>query len=169
MEIFIGAIVLATAIVVTAWQIVTGLKRAEAERRRDRQLSIATLFAPALGQVQDDPKALLTWQPLATTLRKQFPEEFAALDAAAGSRFPFSTDVVAAAHARWTTEWLAWERTHDATYKMKAAQVQQELQGGADTTAARARLDAIEHEKLDTYQRRYEHYIRAAKALQALS
>ena len=52
---------------------------------------------------------------------------------------------------------------------MKAAEVQQQLQGGADTTAARARLDAIEHEKLDTYQRRYEDYIRVAKALQALS
>ena len=169
MEIFIGAIVIAVAIVVAAGQIVTELKRGGAERSRDRQVSIAALFAPALGQVQDDPKALLTWQPLAATLRKQFPQEFAALDAAAGSKFPFSNDVIAAAHARWTTEWLAWERTHDATYKMKAAEVQQELQGGADTTAARARLDAIEHEKLDTYQRRYEHYIRVAKALQALS
>ena len=169
MEVIIGAIVLATAIVVTAGQIVTKLKRSEAERHRDRQLSIATLFAPAFGQVQDDPKALLTWQPLATTLRKQFPEEFAALDAAAGSKFPFSNDVIAAAHARWTTEWLAWERTHDATYKLKAAELQQELKGSADTTATRARLDAIEHEKLDTYQRRYEHYIRVAKALQALS
>jgi hypothetical protein len=167
--IFLGAIIVAVAIIVTAGQIVTELKSGGEERRRDRQLSIAALFAPALGQVQDDPKALLTWQPLATTLRKQFPAEFSALDAAAGSTFPFGKDVITAAHAKWTTQWLAWERTHDTTYKMKAAEVQHELQGGADTTAARARLDAIEHEKLDAYQRRYEDYIRVAKALQALS
>jgi len=168
-EIFFGAIIVATAIVVTAGQIVTELKRRGAERRRDRQLSIATLFAPALGQVQDDPKALLTWQPLANTLRKQFPEEFAELDTAGGSTFPFSSDMIAAAHARWTTAWLAWERTYDVTYKMKAAEAQQELQGSADTTATRAKLDAIEHEKLDAYQRRYEDYVRVAKALQGLS
>jgi hypothetical protein len=33
---------------------------------------------------------------------------------------------------------------------------------------ARARLDAIEGEKLDLYQRRYADYVRTAKALQAL-
>jgi hypothetical protein len=33
----------------------------------------------------------------------------------------------------------------------------------------RARLDAVEREKLETYQRRYEEYVRVAKALQALS
>ena len=34
--------------------------------------------------------------------------------------------------------------------------------------AARARLDAIEQEKLELYQRRYAEYVRVAKALQAL-
>ena len=32
----------------------------------------------------------------------------------------------------------------------------------------RARLDAVEREKLDLYQRRYTDYVRVAKALQAL-
>jgi hypothetical protein len=32
----------------------------------------------------------------------------------------------------------------------------------------RARLDAIEREKLDLYQRRYAEYVRTAKALQTL-
>ena len=169
MEILVGAIIVTVAIVVMAGQIVTELKRGGDERRLERQLSIATLFAAALGQVQDDPKALLTWQPLAKLLRKQFPAEFAALDVANGSTFPFSTDVITGAHAKWTAQWLAWERMHDATYKMKAVELQHGLQASADMTAARARLDAIEREKLDVYQRRYEDYIRVAKALQGLS
>ena len=83
MEIFLAAIIVAVAIVVSGGRIVTGLKAAAGEeRRRARQLSIAALFAPALSQVQDDPKALLAWQPLAKTLRVQFPQEFAALDTA---------------------------------------------------------------------------------------
>ena len=169
MAIFIGLLVVAAAIYGAAAQIVAEMKRAHQAGVRARQLSVATLFAPALAEVQDDPRALLTWQPLAKTLRRQFPEEFSALDGAAGSAFPFSNDVIAAAHARWTTDWLAWERTHDATFKLKAVEAQQQLQGGADATAARAKLDAIEREKLDTYQRRYEEYVRVSKALQQLS
>ena len=120
-----------------------------------------------MASAQDDPRVLLTWQPLAKTLRSRFPDEFAALDAASGSTFPFSKDMLASAHARWTTDWLAWEKAHDATYKMKALVAQQELKG--DTSeAARAKLDAVEREKLELYQRRYEEYVRVGKALQAL-
>jgi hypothetical protein len=36
------------------------------------------------------------------------------------------------------------------------------------STVARARLEAVEQEKLDLYQRRYQDYVRVAKALQAL-
>jgi hypothetical protein len=167
-EIFLAAIIVAVAIVVSGGRIVTGLQAAGEERRRARQLSIAALFAPALSQVQDDPKALLAWQPLAKTLRVQFPQEFAALDTAAGSTFPFSADLFASAHAKWTTEWLAWERMHDATYKLKALQAQKALEGDAGSAVARATLEAIEREKLDLYQRRYEVYVRVGKALQAL-
>jgi hypothetical protein len=167
--IFIGLLVVATAIGGVAAQIVAEMRRAHDDAARARQLSIATLFAPGLAQVHDDPKALLTWQPLAKTLRQRFPEEFSTLDAAAGSTFPFSQDVIAAAHARWTADWLAWERAHDSTYKLKSVEAQQELQRGTDQNVVRAKLDVIEREKLDAYQKRYEEYIRVAKALQQLS
>ena len=137
------------------------------DRQRDRELALAALFAPAMAAAQDDPRVLLTWQPLAKTLRSRFPDEFAALDAASGSTFPFNKDMLAAAHARWTTDWLSWEKAHDATYKMKALVVQQELKGDA-SEAARAKLDAVEREKLELYQRRYEEYVRVGRALQAL-
>ena len=76
--------------------------------------------------------------------------------------------VVQAAHARWTAEWLAWERTHDAEYKLKAAEIEEELLASGGSTVVRGRLDGVEREKLDRYQRRYEEYVRVGKALQAL-
>ncbi len=138
------------------------------QQQRNRELSLAGLFAPAMERAHQDPRVLLTWQPLAKTLRARFPDEFAALDAASGSTFPFSKDMLAAAHARWTTEWLSWEKAHDGTYKMKALVAQQELKGDVPPELARARLDAVEREKLELYQRRYEEYVRVGKALQAL-
>ncbi len=168
MATLVAALIVAAAVGGAAAVIVSEMKQTRHEAVRSRQLSIAALFAPALAAVQDDPKALLIWQPLAKTLRMQFPEEFAALDGAAGGPFPFSTDVVAAAHAKWTAEWLAWERIHDATYKLKALEAQDEIQGSAASAATRAKLDAIEREKLDTYQRRYEDYVRVSRALENL-
>jgi len=138
------------------------------EQRRNRELSLAALFAPAIERAHDDPRVLLTWQPLAKTLRARFPEEFAALDAASGSTFPFSKDMLASAHARWTADWLAWEKSHDGTYKLKALLAQQELRGDTTSEAARAKLDAVEREKLELYQRRYEEYVRVGKALHGL-
>src|SRR5215467_1285858 len=126
MTTFLAAIVVTVAVVVSLGQIVTEMRAAREEARRTRTLSIIELFGPAVAAVQDDPKALLVWQPLAATVRKLFPEEFASLDAAAGSSFPFSADVMSTAHARWTADWLAWEATHDATYKMKAAAAAQD-------------------------------------------
>ena len=143
-------------------------KRWHEEQRRNRELSLATLFAPAIERAHGDPRVLLTWQPLAKTLRARFPEEFAALDTASGSTFPFSKDMLASAHARWTAEWLAWEKAHDGTYKLKALLAQQELHGDATSEVARATLDAVEREKLELYQRRYEEYVRVGKALHGL-
>ena len=135
---------------------------------RDRELSIVALFAPAMEAAQNDPRVLLTWQPLAKTLRARFPGEFAALDAASGSTFPFSKEFLSSAHARWTTDWLTWEKAHDGTYKLKAVVAQQELKGDTGSEVARAKIDAIEREKLELYQRRYEEYVRVSKALQTL-
>ena len=101
---------------------------------------------------------ILTFQPLARALRVVIPDAFDALDRAGGATFPFTTERIQAAHVQWTADWLSWERAHDAEYKARAAEAQ----------ASPARLDAIEREKLETYQRRYEEYIRVARALQAL-
>jgi hypothetical protein len=168
LAIFIAALIVASALGGAVAKIVSELKRAEDERRRARQLSIAALFAPGMASAHDDPRVLLTWQPLAKTLRALFATEFSALDTASGSTFPFNKDVLASAHARWTADWLAWERAHDATYKLKALTARHELQAEASSDVGRAKLDAIEREKLELYQRRYEEYVRVGKALHAL-
>lgn len=138
------------------------------EQQRNRELSLAALFAPAIERAREDPRVLLTWQPLATTLRARCPAEFAALDAASGSTFPFSKDLLSSAHARWTTDWLAWEKSHDATYKLKALEARQALSVDAASDLGRATLEAVEREKLELYQRRYEEYVRVGKALHSL-
>jgi hypothetical protein len=163
-----GAVLVAAALLWSAREIAGELRTARDESSRDRTLALLALFAPALRQAQDDPRALLAWQPCAKIARQLFPAECAALDRAAGAPFPFTPDEIQAAHARWTTEWLAWERAHDASYKLKAATVEQELAAAGASSALRGRLEAIEQEKLDLYQRRYSEYVRVAKAIQAL-
>jgi hypothetical protein len=97
------------------------------------------------------------------------PAECDALDKASGRPFPFTKDQIEAAHARWTADWLAWERAHDSEYKAKAAFAEQELAASGGAAAPRARLETIEREKLDLYQRHYQDYVQVAKALQGLS
>jgi len=126
------------------------------------------MFAPGVAATQADPRAFLTWQPLAKAARQLSPDEFARLDAAAGGTFPFTSEQLQAAHAQWTADWLAWERTHDAEYKLKAAAAEHELAASDGSPIMRARLEAVEREKLDLYQRRYQEYVRVAKALQTL-
>lgn len=134
-----------------------------------RVATLLALFAPALTAVEQDPRAFLAWQPIAKVARRLFPEEFAALDRAMGGTFPFTSERIEAAHAQWTADWLAWEYAHDAEYKLKAAVAEHELLVESGTTVARARLDAVEREKLELYQRRYAEYVRTAKALHALA
>ena len=139
--------------------------------RRDATLqAMLRTFGDALGSVHQDPRLLLAWHPTAESARKLFPVAFASLDAARGERFPFPRDLIERAHARWTTEWLAWERSHDEEYRIKAASVEQEIgaTSGEAAKLAKARLDRVQHEKIERYQQRYEEYIRTAQALQAL-
>jgi hypothetical protein len=170
-------IVIAAALIVAAvvhWaaqQIIAEMKAAREDLVRTRTLALLQLFAPGIAASASDPRALLVWQPLAVSARQMHPAEFAALDRAAGATFPFSKDQLQAAHAEWTADWLGWERAHDTEYKLKAAEIEHEF--GSTSVAsgppmARARLDAVEREKLDRYQHRYQEYIRVAKALQAL-
>ena len=137
------------------------------QRREDTLRHLLAMFAPAAAAAQQDPKHLLVWYPLAQSGRKLFPEAFKDLDAAAGGAFPFTKEQLKAAHSRWTAEWLAWERAHDAEFSLKAAQVQDEIDRtqGQASPLFRTRLAAIEQQKLERYQHRYEEYIRTAKAL----
>ena len=157
---------------VLAWRVIQIMGEMRANREaaaQGRAMAIVQLFAPALEAVQKDPRVLLVWQPLARVVRQLYPLESAAVDRAAGSAFPFGRDLMAAAHARWTADWLSWERTHDADYKLKAAVAQDEMAAATDSAVGRAKLEALEREKLTLYQQRYEEYSRVAKALQAMA
>jgi hypothetical protein len=147
------------------------LGRAITRASRDRTIcQLQAMFVPAMQAAERDPQQLLTWYPMAQASRRLFPEACAALDAAIGHPFPFTQAQLQDAHARWTASWLAWERSHDGEYALKASALQEELKRNGDlaTPLGRARVAALEREKLERYQDRYHEYIRAAKAFQAL-
>ena len=158
--------VLAAAVLGAGWIVARAIERAARERA---VLQMIATFGGAV-PVRDDPRALLGWFPIARDARTLFPDAFRQLDAAHGGTFPFTASDVEAAHARCTAEWLAWERTHDTEYKLKAATIEQDVARSAQagTSIGRSRVESVEREKLERYQQRYEEYIRTAKALQAL-
>jgi len=162
-----AALIVAAAIAWAALTIARAIASSHEAASRERTIGLLDLFAPSLGAADADPRALLVWQPLARAARRLFPDEFKSLDAAAGAPFPFGKPQLDAAHSRWTAEWLAWERNHDAEFKLKAAAESAAVRD-LEPSLARARLEGIEREKLERYQRRYEEYIRVGKALQAL-
>jgi hypothetical protein len=166
MTVLLGAV--GAALVLLLWRIAGELQRS---RHHTTVQQLLATFAPAAAAVQQDPRQLLVWYPLAQAGRKLFPDAFQSLDAAAGGTFPFTKDQVKAAHARCSSDWLAWERTHDAEYALKAAQVQDEIDRspGPASPLLRTRLAAIEQQKLERYQQRYEEYIKTSKALAALA
>jgi hypothetical protein len=166
--ILLSALIVAGAIYWATLQITSHLKTSLEDAERSRTFALLHMFAPAFDLAGRDPRALISWHPLAQTARKMFPSEFAALDRASGGTFPFPRERIDAAHAQWTADWLAWERTHDAEYKLKAAEAEEALSASGGSAILRARLEAVEREKLDTYQRRYQEYVSVAKALQSL-
>lgn len=168
MILVIAAFIVAGAVWFAGREIAAETRAAREDAARGRLLAVLQAFAPGIAAAQADPRALLVWQPLARAARQAFPAECAALDKAAGNTFPFTQDRIQAAHSQWTADWLAWERRHDADYKQKAAELEQQINASGGSAAARARLDAIESEKLDLYQRRYQEYVQVAKALQGL-
>jgi len=169
----LALVLMAVALYWASQRIVAELKSARDEAARTRAAMLMELFARGKSETSRDPRALLVWYPLAKMARALDPEMFASFDRTIGRPFPFSNDEVQAAHAQWTADWLAWERTHDAEYKLKAAAIEVEWGVQPSTSDARpllrARLDAVEREKLDLYQRRYQEYVQVAKALQALT
>jgi len=145
--------------------VLEGLQR---DAQRSRIAHVLSLFTPAVALAASDPRALLTWYPAAQAARAALPEEFAALDRALGRPFPFSREQTDAAHAAWTSTWLAWERAHDAEYKLKAQALTESLGASVTSALGRSRLEAVEREKVERYQQRYEEYTKVAKALQRL-
>jgi hypothetical protein len=164
----VSALVVAAAVVGAGVYVAKELAAARGELARARSLELMTVFASGIAAAATDPRALLVWQPLAASARALYPAEFLELDKAAGGRFPFTREQIEDAHARWSADWLTWEQSHDATYKMKAAEIQREIAAGG-SAALRDRLDAVEREKLELYQRRYSDYVRVSKGLQALT
>ena len=160
------ALIVGAALAYALWRIGDELRR---ERREAAVRQLLTTFAAAAAQ--QDPKQMVIWHPLAQTARKLFPDAFKELDTAAGGAFPFTREQLKAAHAKWTAEWLAWERAHDAEYSLTAAQVQDEIDRahGQASPLLRTRLAAVEQQKLERYQQRYEEYIKTAKALAAFA
>ena len=158
-------------LVLIAFTIAIGVTLILSELKRGRRdaaiVGILRLFGSALATCAADPRALLTWYPLATSARTMFPNAFDELDRISGGPFPFNPDHLQSAHARWTTEWLTWERNHDAEFRLKAAAAEQVLNeaDASRRSVLRAGLEAIERQKLETYQQRYEEYVRVAKAL----
>ena len=151
------------AIAYALWRIGDLLGR---QRQDAAVLQLMATFAPAASAVQQDPKQLLAWYPLIQTSRRTFPDAFKELDKAAGGAFPFTKQDLQAAHARCSTDWLAWERAHDAEFSLKVAHVQDDIaRAGEASPLLRTRLAAIEQQKLERYQQRYEEYIRTAKAI----
>jgi hypothetical protein len=168
--ILVAALIVAGAVAWGALQIAAAVRAGRAgSGRGDHAAALLAMFAPALAAAQQDPRALLVWQPIAKAARQLFAEEFATLDRAMGGAFPFSRERIEAAHGQWTADWLAWELAHDTEFKLKVAAAEHELAGQSASSVARARLNAIEQEKLDLYQRRYADYVKTAKALQALA
>lgn len=163
-----AAIIVAAAVLWAGRELLAEVRAARDEAARARVLAVLQIFAPGLAATRANPRELLTWQPLARAARRLLPVEFTSLDAAAGGTFPFAAEQVQAAHAQWTADWLAWERMHDGEYKLKAAVLEEELTASGGSVVARAKLEAVEREKLDLYQRRYQEYVQVAKALQGM-
>ena len=132
----IAAAIVAAAIVWAAHALVSELRAVRTEATRTRALAVLQTFSAGIAAAHADPRALITWVPLARAARQLLPAEFAQLDAAAGGSFPFSAERIQAAHAQWTAEWLAWERTHDAEYKLKAVVLERELAAGESASLA---------------------------------
>ncbi len=164
---FAGLLLVAMATIAAAVRVGSAIERA---RREATLCHLLALFAPALQAVRDDPRQYLVWHPLAQASRRLFADAAGALDAAVGGPFPFAPAALNEAHAQWTAVWLTWERSHDGDYALRAAALEQELDrsGERATPLGRARMAALEREKLDRYQERYQQYITTARALQRL-
>ena len=165
-------VVVAAIFFATMFVAITVVVIREIRYLRQEQLvqQLLAMFVPTGDKIFQDPRELLLWFPVAEASRRMFPEAFQRLDSAFESRFPYSESHIQEVHARWTTDWLSWEREHDFNYKLKKTEAEHEFVNGteAETSIGRARLAKLEREQLAVYQERYEGYVRTSKALEAL-
>ena len=147
-----------------------GIREMRQSRREQILLQLLAAFGPAIAVGRKDPEMFVAWSRLAEAARMLFPESFAKLDDSVAGRFPFSQEAIEAAHARWTADWLAWERQHDIEYKSKEATIEVALESASEVEQAslRVQLVAVTEEKLQSYQARYEEYVRIGKAITSL-
>ena len=151
---------------------VIGLAMTIYERRvrkqeHQEQLMAMLLTGSAAAIARAEPRELLAWQATAMTARRLFPDVVAAIESKGGEDFPIPKKIIEDAHAKWTAEWLAWERHHDADFRKRTSVLEAELQaaGQEHTPDGHARIAALEDEKLQSYQRRYEEYVQVGKKL----
>ena len=164
---------LVVATIVAAGAAIAGvaeLARRDGRRQHRERLIAALLTSIAPAAARADPRELFGWRRVAVAARDLFPDVVATIESRTGERFPFPRETVEEAHARWTAEWLAWERRHDADFRQRAIALEAELQtaGEAGSPAGRARMAALDDEKLQAYQHRYEEYVRIGNGLAAL-
>ena len=74
-----------------------------------------------------------------------------------------------AAHAQWTADWLAWERTHDAEYKLKAVRGSSTNWRRGGSPVARAQAGRHRAGEARSVSAAIPDYVQVAKALQSLS
>lgn len=161
----VGLVAIAIVGAASARLVVAALR----QRRQDAQiLSLLATFGPVVERAHTDPRALLTWHPIALAARRTFPDAFEALDGDATHRFPFGSALLESAHAQWTAEWLAWEGEHDTEYRRREALLEATA-SKPDADDIRPALERLEREKLERYQRQYETYVKVSKALAALA
>ena len=143
------------------------------ELKRQHRERLAAMFVTGLVPVvaRSDPQELIAWSGAIGMARAMYPEIVENLDAASGGQFPFTSELIEKAHSKWTTEWLSWERKHDTEFKERTREVLAHSGSFGDSMSQgdRAKLDSIEDDKLQSYQRKYEEYIRIGNALSALS
>jgi hypothetical protein len=159
-----GFIVAVVGLAMTVYE-----RRVRKQEHKD-QLMVVLLTGSAAAVARAEPRELLAWQAAADVVRRLFPDAIADIESKGGESFPIPRKVVEAAHTKWTAEWLAWERQHDADFRKRTSVLQAELEatGHEHTPDGHARIAALEGEKLQSYQRRYEEYVQIGKGLTGL-
>ena len=156
-----GGVVAAIGLAMTVYE------RRVRKQEHKEQLMAVLLTASAAAIARAEPRELLAWQSTAKTVRRLFPDVVAELEAKGGESFPIPKKVAEDAHAKWTAEWLAWERHHDVEFRKRTSVLEAELKAGGHEHSpdGHARIAALEDEKLQSYQRRYEEYVQVGKGL----